>query len=57
LKAIFRAAAEQKHARKRVAIYALVNTAKKTLKTGETTGEDDSRSFEQCPEIQIEAFG
>jgi DNA invertase Pin-like site-specific DNA recombinase len=42
---------------KRVAIYARVSTAKKTPKTGgATVPEDDTRSFEQRPEIQIEAL-
>jgi DNA invertase Pin-like site-specific DNA recombinase len=41
---------------KHAAIYARVSTAKKTPRPGGTTPEDDTRSFEQRPEIQIEAL-
>jgi DNA invertase Pin-like site-specific DNA recombinase len=41
---------------KRAAIYARVSTAKRTPRTGDTSSEDNTRSFEQRPEIQIEAL-
>jgi DNA invertase Pin-like site-specific DNA recombinase len=42
---------------KRAAIYARVSTAKKAPKAdGDTNPEDEARSFEQRPEIQIEAL-
>ena len=43
-------------ASKRVAIYARVSTVKKRKPTGDAQAEDDTRSFEQRPEIQIEAL-
>jgi DNA invertase Pin-like site-specific DNA recombinase len=42
-------------ARKRAAIYARVSTVKKRRQNSDTSQEDDARSFEQRPEIQIEA--
>ena len=56
VEALIPAFIQPEKARKRAAIYARVSTVKKQQRAGDAAHEDDAKSFEQRPEVQIEAL-